>query len=148
MKYAQYDVTFSEIPDETCLVFSITGCKNICKGCHSPYLRENTGDSLNSISLNKILDTQKFITCVVFFGGDDRENQLIELLKVCLNRGFKTALYSGRDDVSPEIKQHLSYVKLGAFKEELGGLSSKNTNQKMFNLISGEDITYKFWDKQ
>ena len=63
--------------------------------------------------------------------------------------GFKTALYTGSDDIPPAyIMEHLDYLKVGAYKEEFGGLQSRSTNQRMFTVQRGKidkDITSQFW---
>ena len=148
MKFVQYQVTFIEIPDEINLVFSISNCKNFCKGCHSPFLQEDIGTELTDELLCKILSEQKYVTCVVFFGGDQEEKRMVELLKICIQKGFKTALYTGKEKVSDNIRNHLNYLKTGSYDVTRGGLSSGTTNQKMTNVKTGEDITYRFFDRQ
>ena len=45
--------------------------------------------------------------------------------------------------------QYFDYIKLGPYIEALGGLKSKNTNQRMFSIKDGVliDITYRFRNK-
>ena len=57
--------------------------------------------------------------------------------------GIKTCLYSGSDRLSPELAQllpYLDYLKLGAYKHELGGLGSKATNQRFYAIHDGKLI--------
>ena len=44
---------------------------------------------------------------------------------------------------------NFDYVKIGSYKQELGGLASSKTNQRMYRLANGkmEDITALFWEK-
>ena len=46
IKYTGCAVTFSEVPDEVSLCIEISNCPGHCAGCHSPYLREDTGRDL------------------------------------------------------------------------------------------------------
>ena len=53
--------------------------------------------------------------------------------------GYKTCLYTGEEEVSPEILEHLTYIKTGPWIQELGGLSSPSTNQ-MFKEVKTNSI--------
>ena len=55
MKYADSKVVFSEVPDEITLAISISNCPGTCKGCHSPWLREDIGEPLTVIALYELL---------------------------------------------------------------------------------------------
>ena len=46
LRYVDYDIVFQEIPDEVTLAINLSNCPNRCKGCHSPHLLENVGESL------------------------------------------------------------------------------------------------------
>ena len=56
--------------------------------------------------------------------------------------------YSGRTMIASDIQlSNFDYIKIGPYLKHLGGLKSRRTNQKMFNInSSGEmiDITYRF----
>lgn len=70
-----------------------------------------------------------------------------------------TAWYSGRQELSKDVDiKNFNFIKLGPYVEELGGLKSPTTNQRMYevkmcreldedgNPIYGlEDITSSFW---
>lgn len=43
LKYCSYDIVFQEVPNETTLVFNISGCPHKCEGCHSKYLWDYVG---------------------------------------------------------------------------------------------------------
>ena len=47
----------------------------------------------------------------------------------------------------PRYASLFDYVKIGGYREELGGLNSRTTNQKLFRVTNGttEDITARFW---
>ena len=43
LKYTEYKLVFLELPEEVSLAFSISSCPNLCRGCHSPELRNDIG---------------------------------------------------------------------------------------------------------
>lgn len=139
MKYLYYDVVFQEIPDELSIAFLITNCPRRCDGCHSPQLQDDVGKELGYDELKRIIEcntinNEPLFSCVVFMGGEQYHDILLSHLKYCESLKIKTALYTGADDVDDEIKQHLNYLKVGAYKKELGGLESPITNQKLIKL--------------
>ena len=57
--------------------------------------------------------------------------------------GIKTCMYSGQDRLSPELTQllpYLDYLKLGAYKHKLGGLTNMTTNQRFYAIHDGKLI--------
>ena len=56
LKYHSSYIGFREIPDEISLCINITNCPNNCKGCHSPWLKEDVGEDLNIESLNTLIN--------------------------------------------------------------------------------------------
>lgn len=151
LKYVDEMICFQEVPDETTLSFSISNCPHHCPGCHSSYLAEDIGIPLKDALPEKIRFHDGLITCVLFMGGDDPA-QLEDLLwcaNYCKDKGYKIALYSGAEQVPECIWKIFDYVKIGPYKQELGGLDNKNTNQKIYKKQDNEwiDITYKFWKK-
>lgn len=71
LKYAGYDIVFQEIPDEVTLAISLTNCPNRCPGCHSPQLRDDTGEPLTEEVLEALLEKYRgAVTCVCLMGGD------------------------------------------------------------------------------
>lgn len=140
MKYVDLDVVLQEIPGEISLAFTITGCSLRCDGCHSRHTwNKNKGDDLTVDTFQTILNKYlNLITCVVFFGGEWYEEELIELLQLAQSRNLKTALYTGLTDVPVSIKQHLTFLKTGPYKKENGGLASPGTNQRLVNLTNNE----------
>ena len=85
-----------------------------------------------------------FISCILFFGGEWQPHELINRLKIARQQGFKTCLYSGRNDISNQIKPHLDYLKLGKYDQTLGGLASATTNQRFYDLTTNQIINSKF----
>lgn len=156
LKFAGYDIVFQEVPDEVSLALNITNCPYHCKGCHSSYLADDFGESVNE-KLKEILDKYNgMITCVCFMGGDQAKEELIVSLCYVKSRGLKTCLYTGCNDLDnndiKEIIPYLDYIKIGSYVEELGGLSNKNTNQRFYKIEKDthkfEDITYRFQEKK
>ena len=141
-------VAMQEVPDEIALTFSIAGCPYRCEGCHSPELWENKGENLWDHYLSE-LDSHPGVTCVCFMGGDTQQPTLAALCDLAHERGLKTCLYSGTDDIGaimPVLYKRLDYLKIGGYNADLGPLSSPTTNQRMYRLSHGsaEDITWRF----
>lgn len=159
LKYLDTKVTFAEVPDEVTLCINITGCKNNCKGCHSPYLAEDIGEELTIERLTELATTNKGITAICFMGGDSDSKRINRLAKWVQDElDLKVAWYSGRQELSPDIDlKNFSYIKLGPYIEELGPLTSKTTNQRFYWVadVSSDnpqeskrylmDMTDKFW---
>ena len=153
MKYIDTAITFSEVPDEVSLCFSISGCQNHCPACHSKYLWEDTGDELTETVIDSYVSTYKGgITCVCFMGGDVNPQRVFELanhVHVTFS-DIKTAWYSGKDTIDLSKIDCMDYIKVGRFDEKFGPLDKQTTNQRMYKKVNGdwEDITYKFWKKK
>lgn len=159
LKYTDTAITFSEVPDEITLCINISNCPCHCKGCHSSYLAEDIGEELYPEDIVDFYEKYDGVSCICFLGGDSDPkwlNILAEFVKMDIPK-WKVAWYSGRQELSPDIKlENFNYIKLGPYKEEFGPLNSKTTNQRMYEVVlchyddgtSGyelEDITYKFW---
>jgi anaerobic ribonucleoside-triphosphate reductase activating protein len=142
----QPTIVFQEVPNEISLCFSITGCKIGCKGCHSTDLwSENNGIPLTNQTFKHWLNKyHSFISCVCFFGGEWQAQALIEKLIITKKMGLKTCLYSGQDHIDIQISQHLTFLKTGKWTPHLGGLDSAKTNQRFYNLSTGENLNVLF----
>ncbi len=151
LKYTDYDIVFQEVPDEVTLVLTISRCPFRCPGCHSKYLRLDVGELLTKDKLDELVTRYRSgITCVCFMGGDSDVELAIELLQfVKETHDLKTAWYSGKDDIKDFDKLGIDYIKIGSYKEKLGGLSKRTTNQRMYRISKENnkilDITSKFW---
>lgn len=149
LRYANYSITFQEVPNETSLVLNITGCTHHCDGCHSDYLAQDFGNYVND-DLPTLLDKYKgMITCVCFMGGDQAIDNLRELLKrIKEEYDLKTCVYSGANNIGTfdSCLDYLDYLKIGPYKKELGGLDSPNTNQKFYVVIKDEDAEVNLFD--
>ena len=147
---------FREIPGETILGISLTGCKIHCKGCHSRELWEDKGEILDVETLCGLLNTHQGITCLCLFGGEHDIDALTELFMYAHKR-VKTAWYCGLDNLPKNhlgLLEYLDYLKLGHYDMELGGLDSPTTNQRLYKIEhQGDgncyqtDITHLFWKK-
>lgn len=147
MRYTDHRIVFQEIPDEISLAFLISGCQLKCHGCHSwQSWSAHTGQELTASELSKYIQKyQGWVTCVLFLGGEWHENALIEHLQFCQKIKLKTALYTGEDNVSPQIKLHLDFLKTGHFDQKKGGLESRITNQKLIALKTNELLNHHFY---
>ena len=160
LKYVNTDVVFQEIPNETTLAINISNCPCNCKGCHSSYLAGDIGTELTAHSLLELLKKNKGITCVAMMGGDSEPQEVEYFSELVRNiAGLRYAWYSGRQELPKNIDiSKFNYIKLGPYIEELGGLKSPTTNQRLYevkmckeldekgNPIYGlEDITEVFW---
>jgi anaerobic ribonucleoside-triphosphate reductase activating protein len=140
VNYLSHDIVFKEHPKHVSIGLFITGCPNKCPGCHSPVLQTNTGKELTVDELKKILTKYNGLADnVIFFGGDHCAD-LNTLLIVCKEMGYKTTLWTGSNSVSGITMALLDYLKVGPYKQELGGLSSPMTNQKYFDLKNHLEI--------
>lgn len=139
-------IVFQEVPDEISLAFTITGCPLRCSGCHS---QETWNRELGSeLTLTKyqqyLLQYKNMITCVVFFGGEWVSNLLIEKLILARDAGLKTCLYTGLEKIPHRIQCHLDYLKLGPWCSQYGGLGEPTTNQRFFDLHTGQCLNHRF----
>ncbi len=145
IKYLRSNIVFQEIPGEISLSFEITNCPYCCHNCHSPELQEDIGIELTVdvlryyIEKNKI-NNKMLISCVLFMGGDQHP-ELLDLIKVVKEYNLKTALYTGSDDVDIILKNQLDYLKTGPYIKEFGDLRSKNTNQRLYKIVGGIEVS-------
>lgn len=158
IKYLETLVTFAEIPDEITLCINITNCPCNCNGCHSSYLSKDIGEELNNDVLDKLISDNSGISCIAFMGGDSSPKEINDLAKYVKDKySISIAWYSGRQELSKDINlDNFDYIKLGPYIKELGPLTSKTTNQRLYQYGKffsdytidkcWKDITYKFWN--
>ena len=162
LKYAYYKEVFQEVPNEITLGISISGCRIRCVGCHSRELWEDKGTPLTPQCLELLLKKHQGITCVCLFGGEHDMDSLIELFKsIKEHTSLKTAWYAGIDWIPYNTKmpnkfpkmqsilQYLDFIKVGHYDQDLGGLDSPTTNQRLYRLNKGTliDITHLLQNK-
>ena len=144
LKCYSYDIVCQEIPEEISLAVNISCCPNRCPGCHSPWLWEDAGESMTEEFLEALIGKYKdAITCFCFMGGD-AEPLEIERLAFWIKEKYphvKTAWYSGNDRIAEGFDiLSLDYVKIGPFRQELGGLKSPTTNQALYMIESDGNL--------
>lgn len=157
MNYSNISILLQEVPDEITLGIVFTGCGNRCIDCHSvENWNKNHGEVFNNEILISYLNKyENMITCVCFFGGEWCLSELLEYIKIVKLSKLKTCLYTGlsTDDIYNSDTKilinnlYLDYIKTGPYIKELGGLQSKNTNQRFFKIKSKDliiDMTSTF----
>lgn len=145
MNYSYAQVVLQEVPGEITLALSISGCGLRCKGCHSSETWDpKFGTILNTTELKRLFKENKYISCVLFYGGEWEPKELKHLLNISRDLNIKTALYTGEKlkSIPQEITQLLDYIKVGHYNEKLGGLHSKTTNQKFYKKINNLFVDY------
>lgn len=146
MNVYSYDIVFQEIPNHISLAFYVCGCNLRCPGCHSPELwPEHSGIPLTEeFYLGLLTKYKNRVDCVLFLGGEWHQNELGSFLQLARDLNFKTALYTGQDEVAEELKQKLTFLKTGSWKSKLGGLSSPSTNQIFKDLETNTILNHLF----
>jgi len=144
-------VTLTELPDKISLFIEMGQCYNNCKGCHSDHLRCGVADktSLQSIVYTVHNEIYKGANAVIIMGGTNNggitETTLVALLKSVKETCCCVGLYSGLDKLEDHKMYipYLDYLKIGSYKEDIGGLATKGTNQILYKITEGklEDIT-------
>lgn len=142
------DIVLEEIPDRVTLAVEISGCRGLCKGCHSPFLRRDIGEPLTPEVIDSLIADNFGADCFLFLGEGGDHEALLALARHIREShpGMNIALYSGREEVEPEIHELFDYVKVGPFIPERGPLNDRGTNQRLYHR--GEDITSRFWRKK
>ena len=120
LKYAGYDIVFQEIPDEVTLAISLTNCPNRCPGCHSPQLRDDTGEPLTEEVLEALLEKYRgAVTCVCLMGGDGDPagiKRIARFLHTQRTTPVKVGWYSGRSELPEGFStEGIEYLKLGPY---------------------------------
>ncbi len=146
MNIYNYDIVFQEVPNHIALAFYVCGCPLKCPGCHSTELwTEKSGSPLTRDLFQHLLTRYKNkVDCVLFLGGEWHQEELLGFLNEARQQEFKTALYTGREDVSEELKSSLDFLKTGPWRVELGGLSSPATNQIFRDLRTNTILNHLF----
>lgn len=150
LKYVNHDIVFQEFPDEVTLALNLSRCPNACPGCHSEYLKGDCGEELTPARLLALVGNYRGeITCVGFMGGDGDPAAVEQLARLVRDEGLRTGWYSGRQELPEGFDATaFSYVKLGPWRSELGPLSDRRTNQRLYRVEPDgkfSDITSRFW---
>lgn len=148
MKALNSNIYLQEIPDEVSLGLSITDCPYRCKFCHTPELQKDVGTDWQEVLDTAMSRYQDAVSCVLFLGGDGQWEDLRSAAKYVKRKyNKKVAVYLGAQDCPEYLFELFDYIKVGPYVHELGGLSSRTTNQRLYKINNAEleDITYKFW---
>ncbi len=148
LKYTDYDIVFREVPDEVTLAINLSNCPHRCPGCHSPQLQQDIGKKLDEQALCLLLDSYRdAITCVCFMGGDADSaavGRLADFIKKNCDGRLKTAWYSGNNELyNKKLISSFDFIKIGEYREALGGLDKPTTNQRLYRVVGGELIECK-----
>ena len=149
IKYSDSFVVFEEIPDKVSLALNITNCANNCPGCHSPELALDMGQELTEDTIDRLINENAGANCFLFMGEGRDYKRLLELAMYIKEKYpyMAVGVYSGRDAVEDEYYKVFDYVKVGPYKEDLGPLNKRTTNQRLYKMVDGvkTDITERFW---
>ena len=135
--YSHPQVVFQEVPNEISLALAISGCPLGCKGCHSSHTWQPTyGQALTAAEFQRLIDKNKYISCVLFYGGEWQLECLLALIRIAKDNNLRVCLFTGLDydQVPQQLLTELDYIKVGRYIEELGGLKSHTTNQRFLRL--------------
>ena len=108
------------------------------------------GDKLLENFLKIVQLYLSYATCICFLGEGENtiyeHREFYEMTEIAGRYNLKTCLYCGRDTDIEEWMNIFDFVKLGSYREDLGGLDSPSTNQRFLEKTKGKytDITYKF----
>lgn len=163
-----YSVSLQDIPNHIAFVINMGNCTKGCEGCHSKDVMGYDACNLTKrVPLEEVLAEaykvyKQGVRVCCIMGGTTNDGvtkaSLTALINI-LSLIFKVGLYSGSDgDINDEgINSYyayctpLTYLKVGSYKKELGGLSSDKTNQKFYerDWLDGEwhDRTSLFVNK-
>lgn len=140
LRFVDYSIGFKELKNETSLLVTVSNCGNRCKGCHSPQLRGDIGEEVES--LFPIIEKYKeHITAICFLGHGNKK--LIESFKSLIWHikekypNLKIGVYSGYEHIIDSFLPYVDYYKVGRYEEYLGGLESITTNQAMYRITDG-----------
>lgn len=149
IKYSDSFVVFEEIPDKVSLALNITNCANNCPGCHSPELALDMGQELTEDTIDRLIKGNAGANCFLFMGEGRDYKRLLELVMYIKEKYpyMAVGVYSGRDEVEDEYYKVFDYVKVGPYKQDLGPLNKRTTNQRLYKMVDGvkTDITERFW---
>lgn len=152
MKYTTTEIVMREFPGEITLAINISGCPNLCEGCHSPELRQDIGKELNYKVVEELIRQNEGITCIGFMGGDAYTEELKDIFGNLrwYKPNIKIGWYSGRDYFDTDFIPYVDYYKFGSYQPKYGALDSPTTNQVMLKWEYGKftNITKEFLRKE
>jgi len=138
-------ITTQDVLDEISLAISLSGCPLHCKGCHSSFTWEETfGEIITDEKMEQLIQKNKYISCVLFYGGEWKLKRLLELIDIVKKHGLKVCLYTGLmlEEIKltkSKILDVVDYIKVGRWIAEKGGLNKKTTNQRFYKVERQDD---------
>ena len=150
-------ITLNELPDKISFYIQFHSCNIRCVGCHSKFLWNKIDKYISLENLITISEINKNKGCdsIIIFGDINNNISVVDFKKLCkeLSDILPICVYSGADSISESLGdedtlRYLSYIKLGHYDINLGGLACKSTNQRLYMVKNGKidkNITYKFW---
>jgi anaerobic ribonucleoside-triphosphate reductase activating protein len=124
----------------------ISGCDGYCKGCHNYELWDfNIGNPWYKFNFNKILNP--LVDRVWIMGGEPLLQEKKELQNFIYNVNMYTNnkkeiwIWTRFNEIPNNLKQYISYVKTGEYKEDLPnyieplfGIKLASNNQKIIKV--------------
>jgi len=135
-------IGYKEIPNETSLIYFVSGCSLKCKHCHSrEYWDASVGTEFNFTHFRNDMENG-LLTTALFMIGDFTPNviETLQYVKVITEHyGVHLAVYSGFDfcAIPKEILKVVDFLKTGPYIEALGGLDAPETNQTLWEKEEG-----------
>ncbi|MCQ2172645.1 MAG: anaerobic ribonucleoside-triphosphate reductase activating protein [Bacteroidales bacterium] len=141
------NIVLEEIPDKVTLAVEISNCQGSCVGCHSPFLRQDIGEELTPGVVDALIAANFGVNCFLLLGEGKDPAAVLAIAEHLRTRHpfIARAIYSGREEVEPELYEAFDYVKVGPYIAEYGPLNERTTNQRLY--LHREDITHRFWHK-
>ena len=155
-------VTMSELPGEVAVFFEVGNCTVGCPGCHSPHLSKEIFPKplwthFSEIAEYALNEKKRGATAIVVMGGTSNglKDGALWLLLGLLSRILPVGLYCGDIELgSPKAQvmmgtwSQLTWLKLGAYMEDRGGMNKSNSNQRLLKRNPNDtwsEMTHKFW---
>lgn len=135
IKYFNINSALQEVPDEISLCINAAGCPNNCSGCSWKKITESMiRKELTIVDFKLMLEKDNNMhSCICFMGGE-WFSDLVYFVGLAKEYGYKTCLYTGSKTINTELLCVLDYIKVGEYKEQLGGLDSPTTNQRFLTI--------------
>lgn len=135
-------VTFTEVPNKMAFYIEMGGCLTGCRGCHSRHLWASSNSKDFIMPMESIVKRAKSsvdncCNAIVIMGGDNNLLNTNEDLKALIKRLSEiapVALYSSKLTLEDIRDWELTWIKLGQYEADLGGLDNPNTNQVFYEV--------------
>lgn len=149
MKVVRISLSSREVPDHFALCVELSGCKGTCEGCHSPELRTDIGVEMSPHDIHDAA-VKEYASCICLMGDSFTEKELSLLSFLAKGDKMSLAWYTGtHEEINVDTTVYFDYVKVGAYKKDLGPITSRTTNQRMYQRhkdLTYEDITWRMFE--